>query len=373
MYKKIISIICVFSILAILLGACVTQPPDETTTAAPTASATAAESSVTTTAKVSETTAAASDATSAQASNTTTAATVASTDPDTSDNTDQTHAADGPITVTKNWKIALITMDSADPHWVALNESAQGAANDFKVTVDFLSPDVKDDALQIECVNKAVTGGYDAIAIAANSPDAISPALKAAITAGLKIIYVDSPANVSAEATIATDNAAAGKTAGEQLLSALVAGGTITGKIGIIGAGVKVDSCVKRDGGFRSAFEGTRFEFLETQYGDGDAAKSQNIAEDYIAQGVVGIFGCDEGSAAGTGNAIKASDGGVIGIGFGVSDEIRELIADGYLLATMEQNPDIMGYECVKAAVRALEGENLGGAVTDTGASIIRQ
>ena len=35
---------------------------------------------------------------------------------------------------------------------------------------------------------------------------------------------------------------------------------------------------------------------METQYGEGDAAKSQSIAENYITQGVVGIFGCNEGS-----------------------------------------------------------------------------
>ena len=36
----------------------------------------------------------------------------------------------------------------------------------------------------------------------------------------------------------------------------------------------------------------------------------------------------------------------------------------------MAQNPDVMGYEGVKAAVAALNGENLGGAVTDTGVSV---
>ena len=38
---------------------------------------------------------------------------------------------------------------------------------------------------------------------------------------------------------------------------------------------------------------------------------------------------------------------------------------------TMAQNPDVMGYEGVKAAVAALKGENLGGAVTDTGVSVL--
>ncbi len=44
---------------------------------------------------------------------------------------------------------------------------------------------------------------------------------------------------------------------------------------------------------------------METQYCDGDAAKAKDAATNFITQGVVGIFGANEGSAVGTGNAIK--------------------------------------------------------------------
>lgn len=269
-------------------------------------------------------------------------------------------------------KIALITMDSIDQHWITLNEGAQKAAEELGVTVDFMSPNTKDDSQQIECVNNAVAGGYDAILIAANGPDAISSALKEAADAGVKIVYVDSPANVDAEATFSTDNKAAGQTAGEEMIKALEEKGVTSGKIGIINVNAATDSCVMREEGFRAAFEGTEFELLETQYGEGDAAKSQSIAENYITQGVVGIFGCNEGSTTGAGNAIKASENAdIVGVGFDKSDAILGLITDGNLLATMAQNPDVMGYEGVKAAVAAVGGEDLGGAVTDTGVSVI--
>lgn len=269
-------------------------------------------------------------------------------------------------------KIALVTMDSIDQHWVTLNEGAQKAAKELGVTVSFMSPNTKDDAQQIECVNNAVAGNYDALVVAANGPDAISSALKEASAAGVKIVYVDSPANVEAEATFSTDNEAAGKTAGEEMIKALEAKGITSGKIGIVNVNAATDSTVKRENGFRSAFEGTEFELMETQYGEGDAAKSQTIAENYITQGVVGIFGCNEGSTTGTGNAIKASGNtDIIGVGFDKSDAIINLINDGYLLCTMAQNPDVMGYEGVKAAVAAVNGESLGGAVTDTGVSVI--
>lgn len=224
----------------------------------------------------------------------------------------------------------------------------------------------------LEMIQNAVAGGYQAIIVAANGPDAISSALKEASSSGVKIVYVDSPANVDAEATFSTDNEAAGKTAGEEMIKALEAAGVTSGKIGIVNVNAATDSTVKRENGFRSAFEGKGFELMETQYGEGDAAKSQTIAENYITQGVVGIFGCNEGSTTGTGNAIKASGNSkIVGVGFDKSDAIMNLINDGYLLCTMAQNPDVMGKEGVKAAVKALEGDSLGGAVQDTGVSVL--
>ena len=263
-------------------------------------------------------------------------------------------------------------MDSIDQHWVTLNEGAQAAAKELGVSVDFMAPNTKDDALQIEQVNNAVAGGYNAILVAANGPDAISGALKEAAAAGVKIVYVDSPANVDAVATFSTDNAAAGKKAGEEMLKALTDAGVTSGDIGVINVNAATDSCVKREEGFRSAFEGTGFNILETQYCEGDAAKSQSSAENFITQGVVGIFGANEGSTTGIGNAIKASGKtGIIGVGFDKSDAILNLINDGFLLCTMAQNPDVMGYEGVKAAVAAINGEDMGGAVTDTGVSVL--
>lgn len=271
----------------------------------------------------------------------------------------------------EDWKIALITMDSIDQHWVTLNEGAQAKAAELGVTVTFMSPNTKDDAQQIECVNNAVAGGYNAIMVAANGPDAISSALREAKEAGIKVVYVDSPANVEAEATFSTDNKAAGKTAGEEMIKALQAAGVTEGSIGIVNVNAATDSTVQREAGFREAFEGTAYTLLETQYGEGDAAKSQSIAENYITQGVVGIFGCNEGSTTGTGNAIKASGTAVVGVGFDKSDAILGLIQDGYLLATMAQNPDVMGSMGVEACVKVLNGETLGGEVVDTGVSVL--
>lgn len=279
---------------------------------------------------------------------------------------DETVKADG------DYKIALITMDSVDQHWVSLKEGAEEEAKADGVTVDFMASDVKDDAKQIECINNAVAGGYDAILVAANSEDAVSGALQEAVDAGIKIVYVDSPANVEAEATFSTDNKAAGKTAGEEMIKALEDKGIKDGSIGIVNINTSTNSTIQREEGFREALEGTDYELLETQYCEGDAAKAQTIAENYITEGVVGIFGANEGAATGTGNAIKASGSDeIVGVGFDKSDTLKGLIEDGYLVCTMAQNPDQMGKLGVQACIKALNGEDLGGEVTDTGVSVL--
>lgn len=277
-----------------------------------------------------------------------------------------------PAETKDTFKVYLITMDQMDQHWVNVDAGAKKAAAELgNVDYTWLAPDVKDDAKQIESINNAVAGGADAIMLAANGPTAVTAALKEAEGAGVKIVYVDSPADYPAIATLATNNEAAGATAAKAMIEALKAAGKTDGKIGIVNVNAATASTVAREKGFRGAFEGLGYTILETQYGEGDAAKSKDIAANYITEGVVGIFGANEGSTVGAGNAIKETGGTVIGVGFDKSDTILSLIKEGSLLATMAQNPDVMGYEGMKVAVAALKGETIKETAVDTGVSVI--
>lgn len=270
------------------------------------------------------------------------------------------------------YKIFLITMDQSDQHWVNVDKGAEKAAAELGgITYKWLAPDVKDDAKQIESINNAVAGGADAILLAANGLNAVTAALKEAESAGVKIVYVDSAANFPAVRTLATDNTAAGNTAGKEMLKALEANGVTSGKIGVIGVSSATASTVARENGFRKAYEGTGFQLLETQYSNGDAAVAKDMSANFITQGVVALFGSNEGSTVGVGNAIAEADRKIVGVGFDKSDMILSLIKGGHLLATMAQNPDVMGYEGMKTAVKALKGEAVGSDYYDTGVSVL--
>lgn len=273
-----------------------------------------------------------------------------------------------------SYKVYLITMDQMDQHWVNVDAGAKKAVEELgNVNYKWIAPDVKDDAKQIEMVNTAIADGADAIIIAANGPDAITAVLSEAEAEGIKIVYIDSPANFPAVQTLATDNKAAGLTAGKEMLAGLEEAGITEGKIGILNTNAASISTLDRVEGFTSAFEGTAFEVLEPQYTEGDISKSKDAAANFISQGAVGVFGANEGTTVGTGNAIQEAEGTVIGVGFDKSDMILSLVKDGSLRCTMVQNPDVMGYEGVKTAVKALSGEDVGEDYVDTGVSVVNK
>jgi ribose transport system substrate-binding protein len=273
-----------------------------------------------------------------------------------------------------DFKVYLITMDKMDQHWVSVDKGAADMAKLVGVTYKWDAPDKKDNAKQIECVNNAVADGANLILLAANDPVAISTAVADAKAKDVKIIYVDSPANEEAIATLSTDNFGAGKTAGETLLKELDAVGKSSGSIGIIGVNTATNSTMSRESGFRAAIETDgRFTCLTSEYKDGDAAASQESAAGFITGNadLVGLYGTNEGSTVGVGNAIKANNGDIVGVGFDKSDAIQDLLDDGSLKAAMAQNPYTMGYLGMAQAVAALNGYSTGPATIDTGVAVL--
>lgn len=278
----------------------------------------------------------------------------------------------GMTAMADEYNIVLVTIDSMDQHWVNMDAGCKKAAEELGVNYKWLAPDTKDDAKQIECINNAVAGGCDALLLAANGPDAVTAALEEADAAGVKVVQVDSFFNhENSVQKLGTDNKAAGQMAGEQLLAALTEAGVEEGTIGIVSVNTATVSTLDREEGFKAAFADTKFEILETQYCDGDAARSKDAGTNFIAQGVVGLFGANEGSCVGVGNAVAEDGGSVLAVGMDKSDAVLQLIKDGALVATMAQNPDVMGYEGIVSAVKALNGEEVTPDYVNTGVAVL--
>ncbi|MCR5160744.1 MAG: substrate-binding domain-containing protein, partial [Lachnospiraceae bacterium] len=144
--------------------------------------------------------------------------------------------------------------------------------------------------------------------------------------------------------------------------------------IGIVDAQAGVDSCENRYQGFASVFEGTDFVLGERQYSDGDNAKAQELANTLIANGVVAIYGTNDGATNGAAAAVADAardDMTIYCVGWDKSDSNIAHVEGGELLAFMAQNPNVMGEDAIDAVVRSERGEDLAGEVVDTGVSTV--
>ncbi|MEY8230847.1 substrate-binding domain-containing protein [Oscillospiraceae bacterium 50-16] len=276
-------------------------------------------------------------------------------------------------------KITLITMDQMDVHWVKLEKAARAKVEELKasgVNIDYnwLAPEKKDNAQQIQMIETATNDGSDVIIISVNDSTACNDALQAALDKGIKLIYVDATASLEASATFATDNYAAGAQAGEAMKGYLADAGLTEGTVGIVSAQAGVQSCIDRVDGFISAFEGTGFTMGEVQYSDGDAVKAQELTNALVQDGIIAVYGANDGATNGAANAVKEANSNganILCVGFDNSSSNRAHVRDGEMLAFMAQNPNIMGEKSIEAAVALMQGESLAETQVDTGVSVV--
>ncbi|GAA3566939.1 sugar ABC transporter substrate-binding protein [Microlunatus spumicola] len=118
---------------------------------------------------------------------------------------------DKPVSVT------LITKDSINPFWIAMQNGAKQASesNNVKLTIAAGKED-GDEAGQVEAIEAAVTRGDQGILITPNGPG-INTAINNARQQGLYVIALDTPPDPAdtVDITFATDNFKAGEAIGK--------------------------------------------------------------------------------------------------------------------------------------------------------------
>jgi len=72
-------------------------------------------------------------------------------------------------------------------------------------------------------------------------------------------------------------------------------------------------------------------------------------------------FGANEGSAIGIINAVRElkKEGKIVVVGYDSGKLQIDAIRSGLMLGAVQQNPVLMGYKTVEAAVKAIKGETL--------------
>ena len=133
------------------------------------------------------------------------------------------------------YKIFFISMDAVDDFWLSIDAGCRKAVSELgSIDYQWLAPDTNLDLPQQLAIQQAIHSHANAILLAASSPYGINESLEKATQAGVKIIYVDNPANFDCVAFLATDNERAGMIAAVTMQKALAEAGIKSGKIGLM-------------------------------------------------------------------------------------------------------------------------------------------
>lgn len=285
---------------------------------------------------------------------------------------DADHANKDKSLADKNeYQIYLITMDLADDFWRSIDSGCRKAVSELGgIDYKWIGPDVNEDLPQRQCIERAIDEGADAILLAASSPRGVNESLEKAAKAGVKIIYVDNAAQFDCVAFLATDNELAGMIAGETMKTALIDARISSGTIGLMVNKDNVTSTSLRVKGFRKVFEDTNFTLADTFFMEDDPQRIKDFVKEHPEY--IAFFGSNERTALALGEQIRDSESNQIVVGFDTSDAVLALLYDGALYATLQQNPQVMGYDGIRIALEALKGNYTGkNEAIDTGVKII--
>ena len=266
--------------------------------------------------------------------------------------------------------IAVISKGFQHQFWQAVNAGADQAAEDLGVTITFEGPETE--AMvdkQVEMVQAALDKNPAAICLAALDTQALIPLLERAQEEGIPVVGFDSGIDSDIPVTTAaTDNLAAAAKAADEM-AALIGG---SGQVAVIVHDQTSRTGIDRRDGFlnQMAAEYPDIEVVDVQYGAGDHLKSTDLAKAIIEAhpDLKGFFGANEGSIIGVMNAVTETgkEGEIMVIGYDSGKQQTDAIRSGLVAGAITQDPIGIGYKCVEAAVKAVNGEELPDEI-DTG------
>ena len=222
-----------------------------------------------------------------------------------------------------------------------------------------------DAATQADQMNTFISQKVDGIVLNPSDGTSLVSSCKNAYDAGIPVVTgamnVDESGYEYIETFVGPDDKDVGRIAGQTMLEALGAEG---GKVAIIEGTAGSSAQVNRTEGFEEAVAGTSIEVVAKNAADYDEATAMSITEDLLTKysDLAGIFCHDDTMASGVAQAMKElgyTGEDLVVVGYGGSAKGAELVQEGYLIATAVQPLVDEGRGCIKALVKAINGETL--------------
>lgn len=249
--------------------------------------------------------------------------------------------------------IGLAVSTLNNPFFVELQQGAQEMAD--KLGAKLTVVDAQNDATnQVNQVQTLVTQGVKAIIINPVDSKQSAPAAKAAEMANIPLISVDRAVDGKVAAEVASNNVSGGS------LAAIELGRATSGEVahlkGIPGASASRD----RGQGFEQGLNSGNIKVAATAVADFDRAKGLNETTNLLQghPGLKGVFAENDEMALGAIKALGARAGkDVMVVGFDGTPDGLKAIQDGTMVATIAQQPKLLGSKAVEQAVKASKGE----------------
>ncbi|PAB60503.1 ribose ABC transporter substrate-binding protein RbsB [Anaeromicrobium sediminis] len=254
-------------------------------------------------------------------------------------------------------KIGLVLSTLDNPFFVTLKDGAVAKADELGYELIVLDSQ-NDPAKELGNVEDLLTQGVSAIMINPTDSDAVRNAVKAANNGNVPVITLDRGANGGEVVThIASDNVAGGKMAGNYILEKLGKEAKVVELEGIAGTSAARD----RGAGFNEALKGSNVEVVAKQVADFDRTKGLNVMENILqAQPEIdAVFAHNDEMALGALKAVEASGRDIKVVGFDATDDAVKSVKEGKMLATVAQQPSLIGELGVVMANKVVKGESV--------------
>ena len=258
-------------------------------------------------------------------------------------------------------RIALVVKSLGNGFFDAANKGAQEAAAELgDVEVIYTGPTAATAEAQIEVINSLIAQQVDAIAISANDPDALVPALQKAMERGIKVISWDS--GVAPEGRQLHLNPSETALIGETIIKLAADYLPDGGDVAILSAS---STATNQNAWIEAAKAALPEKFpninlVAVVYGDDDSVKSTDEAKGLIASypdlkaiiapTTVGVVAA----------AQVVTDQNLIGkvnvTGLALPSEFKQFIDNGASQAVALWNPIDLGYSAVMLANDLVEG-----------------
>ncbi|HEX3725287.1 MAG TPA: substrate-binding domain-containing protein [Pirellulales bacterium] len=235
-------------------------------------------------------------------------------------------------------------------YFKASETGAREAAAELGVELDYDGPTVDSAEEQVKMIDRWIAQGHDIIAVAANDPELVAPALRRAHQAGITVLTWDADANAKASERETFVNQAPVAEIGATLVDVLGEGVGGVGKTVIVtGSATSPNQNAWIEAmQARIAEKYPQLELLETLVSDEDQAKAYRLTRDVINAhpDLKGIWGITSVSLPGAAKAVRdaGKSGQIFVTGLSLPNTMRSYMTDGTVEKFVLWSPVDVGY-----------------------------